>query len=110
MKRLFQCAACALAICFTSGCVSNQAVRTDTFGIDQYTDGQEPARPYKQIGILGDNARLDEEPSITAKFLKKAEKMGGQGLILSKTADGSELTLSGIVQSYSYKGVVIVYK
>jgi hypothetical protein len=109
MKALIA-AVVAVVICALTGCVSNESARLDSYGVDLYTNGQEPTRPYKQIGILGDNARLGEEPSITAKFLKKAKKMGGDGLIISMIPDGNELTLCGVVQSYTYKGIVIVYE
>lgn len=110
MKASLLCLFCAVCLSFVTGCVSNQSARIDTVGIDLFTDAKQPTRTFKQIGILGDNARLDEEPAITAKFLKKAKKMGGQGLIMSKTPGGSELTLSGVVPSYAYKGIVIVYE
>lgn len=110
MKTFFLCLICTVLLFSITGCVSNQSARIDTFGVDLLVDEKQPTRPFKQIGILGDNARLDEEPAITTKFLKKAKKMGGQGLIMSKTPGGSELTLSGVVPSYTYKGVVIVYE
>lgn len=110
MKTRLPLLVCALAVCFTTGCVSNQSARLDTYHLDLFVDGKEPTRSFRQIGILADNARLDEEPSISAKFLKKAKKMGGQGLIMTKTPAGGELTLSGVVPSYAYRGVVIVYE
>jgi hypothetical protein len=87
--------------------------RPPTTGIDIFRDGKRPTRSYKEIATLTDDAREVEEPTVEAKMIKKAKRMGGSAVIFEpKTESGAEMGLwsVGISKTYVYKARVVVYE
>jgi hypothetical protein len=107
----------AIVICFCltlCGCIGvaqlDETKRKPTTQLDIYRDGAKPTKSYKEITMLNDDGSLAEQAKIEQKFIKKAKGFGGNGLILPPLVrTGSELQGFGLVDTYAYKGVVIVY-
>jgi hypothetical protein len=79
--------------------------------LDVFRDGNKPSRPYKEIRLLTDEGRAVEQPTIEDKMLKKAQALGGVGIIFfPKEATGAEASgLFGVSTTFLYKASVIVY-
>lgn len=113
MKSLF-----ALFIAFILvGCQSSatydgpKQARTDR--VDIFRDGAKPDRKYRELGMIADDGRKEEQPGIEAKMIKKAKRMGGNAIIfLPLEQSGEELRpfFAGIAAAYVYKAIVVAYE
>lgn len=96
-----------------TGCTTAEPQASATKQIEIFLDGKEPAQPYKVIGSLTDDSRLEEHPAIEAKKVKKARQMGGDALVFEpKVETGIDVGpfAWGAKKSYLYKAKVIKYE
>jgi len=85
--------------------------RPATADIDIFREGQKPTRAYKEIGVVTDDGRAVEQPTIEAKMIKKANRMGGNAVILHvPVRSGTEMAGFSAVDTFLYKATVIVYQ
>jgi len=54
-------------------------------GIEVYRGDHVPQIPYKEIGVLTSLGRIFERDEIEAAFIRLAQEMGGDALILRKS-------------------------
>jgi hypothetical protein len=79
--------------------------------LDVFRDGNKPSRPYKEIRLLTDEGKAVEQVAIEDKMRKKAQALGGAGIIFfSREETGAEMSgLFGVSKTFLYKASVIVY-
>ena len=81
--------------------------------IDIFRDGAKPQVKYREIGMIADDGRKEEQPGIEGKMIKKAKGMGGNAIIfLPLEQSGEELRpfFAGLATAYVYKALVVVYE
>lgn len=79
--------------------------------IEVFRDGALPDRTYKELDVFTDDITEAEEPEITKKIKKKAEKLKADGLIVHplKPSGMSVVPFTGFRQSYLYRATAISF-
>ncbi len=74
--------------------------------------GQKPPKNYKELTLLTDDGRIEEQPAIEAKMIKKAKAMGANAIIFHPLIEsGSEAQpFVGWKKTYFYKASVVLYE
>jgi hypothetical protein len=96
--------------CGTTQVRYDSVKRPATKNVDVFQSAQSPPRPYKVIGMLADDGRMEEKSYLEGKFARKAKRMGGNGLLFapfeqtSHAPEGWEM-----YDTYGYKAYVISY-
>ena len=109
-----------LASTLLIGCSSTKSSSQPPKEIQIFREGdQQPARDYREIGLLTDDGKEIEQPKIEEKMVNKARKMGGDAIIFSKPSySGTEgqayymrgFAFGGAKVTYLFRGTVIGYK
>lgn len=104
-----------LALVCVFGCAtqtSQTAVRPATAEVDVYRDGQKPQKNYKELTLLTDDGRIEEQQAIEAKMIRKAKSMGANAIIFHALIDsgGEGQMFGGWKKTYFYKASVVVYE
>jgi hypothetical protein len=104
----------ALLVC-SVGCETGKSRspgRTPTTEIDVYRDGQKPQKNYKELKLLTDDGRVEEQQGIEGRMIKKAKAMGGNAIIFHPLIEsgGEGQPFGGWKKTYFFKASVVVYE
>ena len=111
--------ALALVGCVTADeMILDSAPRKPTTSVDMYLDGKVPEKKYKEIAEMTFLGPRDEELRAQRRFIGKAQKIGGNGIIFSVTpagqrgggAFGAGGGAWGVSTAWLFRGKVIVYE
>jgi|SRR6185312_12422818 len=116
MKQLSTLLGLATLLLIT-GCATADKIVTDTTprepttAVDVYKDGKIPDRKYKEIAELSFLGPREEELRAQRRFIRQAQKLGGNGVLFTVVPAGQKGGLT-IFQNtaFVFKGNVIVYE
>lgn len=102
----------------TNEIVSDSTVRPQTTSIEVFKEGRTPDRPYKEIAELSFLGPREDELRAQKFFIKRAERLGGNGIIFSVVPAGEKGGGLfgpngggfGVSTAFVFKGRVIVYE
>jgi hypothetical protein len=82
--------------------------------VEVFRDGAKPSRDYKEIRVLTDDGRENEQKEIETKMIAKAAKLGGNAIIFDKPkqsgVEAQPFSFGRFDLTYLYKGAVVVYQ
>lgn len=103
-----------LAGCESTPSQSGNRSAVATADVEVFRDGAEPAKPFKEIGVLKDDGKEAEQEEIEKKLIKKAKQMGGDAILFDKPKQsGMEMDFFSFGASkftYLYRARVVVYQ
>ncbi|MBI2926385.1 MAG: hypothetical protein HYY24_11880 [Verrucomicrobia bacterium] len=105
----------ALAVLLLAGCETLES-KGNSGGkqVEVFRDGKEPSRPYTVLESIADDGREEEEPTIEAKMIKKAQRLGADAILFEpKKESGYEATpiwWGGVKKTYLYKAKAVKYQ
>src|SRR5438093_13256195 len=123
MNKIITSLALSLLV-FGSGCVTADKIvldstpRQPTTAVDVYKDGRMPDRKYKEIAELSFLGPREEEIRAEKRFIRQAQKMGGNGLLFAVVPAGQKGAGMfgangggfGFSSAWVFSGKVIVYE
>lgn len=90
--------------------VYDNTVRTPTTEVYVYKDGESSNRKFKQIAELSFLGPREEELKAQKRFIRQAQKLGGNAILFSVVDGGSKGAAGAFSNSWVFKGKVIVYE
>ncbi len=97
-----------------AGCSTDKNASTPSKDVEVFRDGARPTRAFKEITVLNDDGKIEEQPDIEAKMIKKAQKLRGDAIIFEKPEqsglEAQPFGFGSFKYTYKYKGTVVAYQ
>lgn len=108
----------ALLLCFVLvGCSTHDLAyddvkRAPTKSVEVFREGMKPSKPYKEISELTYVGFVDEEPGAKQDLIKRAKKIGANGLIFLPREDTGYQFNLGAKSGHgaNFKAIAFVYE